>query len=154
MFYSFKIIFLLISCLLGGILSFSQANTEVDNRIELISDINGSLSNAWTISIKVNDSDQPGYKANAIKAYLFTYKTKVNGRNSGVTLNFYDIAFKDSVLSDKAAKHSDVDVTFYYTKNYIVYLNNGKGFSDLYDQYIEIFKQELALFFEQNGEAL
>lgn len=125
-----------------------------DIHLEVLSNINCDLSNSWTINLKLNDASEEGYKSNAIKSYLFTYKTRKDGRNSGVIMNFYDIKFKDTVLIDKAPNHSSIEAHFFYTKNYIVYVNHGKNVNDVYDSYMPILIEELKTFFESNKETL
>lgn len=133
--------------------AFSQDSLR-EQHIEIVSDINCSLSNSWAINLSVNSDKEEGYEANAIKSFLFTYKTKKEGRNSGVILNLYDIAFKDTILIDKAQQYASVAVEFLYTKNYIVYINYGKDADATYDKYVAILLEDLKAFFELNKDNL
>lgn len=122
--------------------------------LETLSNINCDLSNSWTINIKVNDPDAESYEANAIKSYLFTYKTRKKGRNSGVIMNLYDMKYKDSVELEKKSIHSSVATYFFYTKSYIVYVNHGKNVNSIYDSFMPILLEELKLFFDTNNDRL
>lgn len=132
---------------------YSQDLTR-QKHIELISDINCSLSNSWAVNLSINGPKEEGFEANAIKTFLFTYKTKQDGKNSGVILNLYDIKFKDTILIEKAQQYASVAVEFLYTKNYIVYINYGKDVNDIYDEYTAILLEELKTFFELNKDKL
>ncbi len=150
-----KILTVIILLHIGLSSSYAQLQDSLrTQKLELLSNINASLSNSWTISIKLNDSTEESYKANAIKSYLFTYKTRSNGRNSGVIMNLYDISFKDSVEFHKKPTHSSIAVQFFYTKSFIVYVNHGKNVNEVYDGYMPKLMEELQLFFEENNEML
>lgn len=124
-----------------------------DEDLEILSNINCNLTNAWTINVKINDPED-NYNSNAIKTYLFTYKTRKDGRNSGVIMDLYDIKYKDTVLIDKKPNHSSIKAHFFYTKNYIVYINHGVAVNMIYDSYMPILIEELKTFFKENEENL
>lgn len=133
--------------------AYSQDSLQ-QKHMEVMSNINCDLSNSWAISLSLNDSTEQGIDANAIKSFLFTYKTKQNGRNSGVILNLYNIKLKDTVLEEKAVKYGSVHVEFLYTDNYVVYINHGKDVNEVYDSYMPVLLEELKGFFEINKNKL
>lgn len=133
--------------------AYSQ-DTMQQSHMEIMSNINCDLSNSWTINLSLNDSTEESYDACAIKSYLFTYKTKKNGGNSGVIVNLYDILYKDVVLNEKASKYASVYVEFLYTDNYIVYINHGRNVNEVYDGYMPELLEELRSFFELNKNKL
>lgn len=149
-----KLVYVFVILLVTSFLKVCAQDSLQQQHIEVISDINCSLSNSWAINLSVNNSQEDSFEADAIKSFLFTYKTKKDGRNSGVILNLYKIEFKDTVLVAKAQQYSSVAVEFLYTNNYIVYINYGKDADEDYDRYVAILLEELRAFFELNKENL
>lgn len=126
----------------------------IDDDITLLSSLNCNTSNNWNVSLTIETNPSDEFEKDAILANFFTYKTAVDGRNSGVIMNLYNIKHEAIVREQMKRTYKSTQVMFLTTKNYIIYINYGIEVNDKYDKLVQIFLTELKSFLHIHSEEL